>query len=109
MSTTEIEQAQTNQEAALRASADAEQARRLVLLWQKPHLSDQEIPDALGIPPSLWATLKANGEGPPLFQIGRRVFTKTADLRTWLDEQARDAQPGSKRLRGMSAAAAKRG
>jgi hypothetical protein len=104
MSTEAIEQAETNREAMLLATADAEQARRIVLLWQKPAIPDQEIPDAVQIPPSLWSTLKAQGDTPPLFTIGRRVFVKTADLLAWLDAKARDGRPGSKRLRQQASA-----
>lgn len=99
MSTEAIEQATTNREAALLATADAEQARRVVLLWQRPNIPDGDIPDAIGIPPSLWATCKSEGDTPPLFQIGRRLFVRTSDLRAWLDGKAKGGRPGSKRLR----------
>jgi hypothetical protein len=95
----------TNLEAAHLAREQAEKERRVALLWTKPHLADHEIPDALGIPTTLWSTLKADGDTPPLFQIGRRVFCKTSDLRDWLDAKARDGRPGSKRLRKASQAA----
>jgi hypothetical protein len=94
-------EAATNREAALLATADAEQARRRVLLWQQPILADPEIPEAINIPPTLWATLKSEGDTPPLFTIGRRLFCRTEDLRAWLDAKARDGRPGSKRLRSQ--------
>lgn len=81
-----------------------EQAQRVVLLWQKPVLADAEIPDAIGIPPTLWSTLKAEGDSPPLFTIGRRLFCRTEDLRAWLEVKARDGRPGSKRLREQASA-----
>jgi DNA helicase HerA-like ATPase len=99
MSIEQIEQCETNREAALLATADAAQAKRVVLLWQQPTLADYEIPDALRIPPTLWQTLKSQGDSPPLFTIGRRLFVRTADLRSWLEEKARHGLPGSKRLR----------
>jgi hypothetical protein len=99
-----VDQAETNQEAALFATAEAEEARRRVLLWQQHVLADPEIADAIGIPPTLWATLKAEGDGPPLFTIGRRIFCRVEDLRAWLDEKARNGRPGSKRLRAKVAA-----
>lgn len=104
MSTEAVDQADTNKEAMLLATADAEQARRRVLLWQQPFLADPEIPDAMQIPPTLWATLKAEGDTPPLFTIGRRLFVRTEDLRSWLEAKARGGRPGSKRLREKVAA-----
>jgi hypothetical protein len=103
VSTEAIDQAETNREAMMLANADAEQARRAVLLWQQPVLADPEIPDVLKIPPTLWATLKADGDTPPLFQIGRRLFCRTEDLRAWLEAKARNGKPGSKRLRERAA------
>jgi hypothetical protein len=103
MSTEAIELAETNREAALLATADAAQAQRRVLLWQCPTIPDADIPEALSIPPSLWTTLKAEGDTPPLFQIGRRVFTRTADLKAWADAKAKAGRPGSKRLRKAAA------
>lgn len=105
MTTAAINQAKTNREAALLARADAEQARRVVLLWQAPVIPDQHIPDAIGIPPSLWSALKYEGDSPPLFTLGRRLFVRTADLRAWLDAKANAGRPGSKRLRTAKAAA----
>ena len=102
MSTEQIDQAETNREAMLLATADAEQARRVVLLWQRPTIPDHEIPDAVGIPPTLWAALKSQGDTPPLFLIGRRLFVRTADLKAWLDGKAKDGRPGSKRLRAKA-------
>lgn len=99
MSTEAIEQAATNREAALLATADAEQARRAVLLWQKPILADAEIPEAIGIPGTLWETQKSIGDTPKLFMIGRRMFVKTDDLRAWLDAKAASGKPGSRKLR----------
>lgn len=83
---------------------DAQQAQRRVLLWAAPVIPDGDIADAIGIPPSLWAALKSQGDTPPLFLIGRRLFVRTEDLRAWLDAKARSGKPGSKRLRNASAA-----
>ena len=71
--------------------------------WDKPYLADGEIAAAIGIPPSLWAACKRDGDSPPLFQIGRRLFVKTDDLRAWLDGKAARGAPGSKRLRERAA------
>jgi hypothetical protein len=80
-------------------SSDASKDQRVALLWQRPTIPDADIPDALGIPPSLWATQKADGDTPPLFTIGRRLFVRTVDLRAWLDEKAKTGLPGSRRKR----------
>lgn len=104
MSIEAIEQAATNREAAYLAAADASQAQRITLLWQRPIIADGEIPEAISIPPTLWATLKAEGDTPPLFTIGRRLFVKTDDLRNWLTLKAKDGRPGSKKLRAKVAA-----
>lgn len=106
MSIEAVEATETNREAALLATADAQVAQRQVLLWQKPTLRDSEIPDALGIPSSLWQECKRAGDTPRLFQIGRRLFVRTADLRKWLDEKAAAGAPGSKPLRAKAKAAA---
>lgn len=102
MSIETIEQAATNREAAYLATADAAQAQRVVFLWQRPSIPDADIPEAIGIPTSLWSTLKAAGDTPNLFTIGRRLFVRTLDLRAWLFEKARDGRPGSKRLRATA-------
>jgi len=101
MSTEDIRQAETNAEAALLATADAKEAERRALLWQTPFLADRDIPDALNIPPTLWAVLKASGDGPPLFVLGRRVMVRTSDLKEWLDAKAAVGTPGVKRLRAQ--------
>lgn len=93
----------TADEEVSRAKAEAERARRVVLLWQQPTLTDSEIPAAAKIPPTLWAERKAAGDTPPLFTIGRRLFCKTDDLRAWLDAKASTGRRGSKRLRTAAA------
>lgn len=67
-----------------------------VRLWQKHVLPDREIALALGIPSTLWETLKQEGDTPPLFQLGRRLYVRTDDLRSWLDAKAKNGRPGSK-------------
>jgi hypothetical protein len=104
MSIEAIEQAATNREAAYLAAADASQAQRVVSIWQRPSIPDSDIPEAVGIPPTLWAALKSEGDTPPLFMLGRRLFVKTDDLRTWLDAKAKTGRPGSKKLRSAKAA-----
>lgn len=82
--------------------AAAERSRRVVLLWQQPILADEEIPEAIKVPATLWGTCKQAGDTPKLFTIGRRLFVKTDDLRAWLDAKAALGAPGSKRLRAAA-------
>lgn len=63
-------------------------AQRISALWDKPVLPDEEIPQAIGLPPSTWAQVKARCQGPPMFKLGRRVFVRTADLIAWLEARA---------------------
>jgi len=65
-----------------------DQAQRIAALWSKPVLSDPEIADALGLPYSTWQAIKATKDKPALFNIGRRVYARTDDLRAWLDRKA---------------------
>lgn len=95
----------TARDAADLATAAAARAQRVVALWQRPNIPDANIHEAIGIPPTLWEALKAEGDTPPLFTIGRRLFVTTADLRAWLDEKAKLGRPGSKRLRNAAVAA----
>lgn len=105
MSIDAIEQCGTNKEAAYLAAADAAQVQRVVSIWQRPTIPDADIPEAVGVPPSLWAALKAEGDTPPLFMLGRRLFVRTSDLRAWLYLKAKAGRPGSKRLRTKPEAA----
>ena len=70
---------------ALRAQIECDQAQRVAALWTKPLLSDVEIAEALGLPLSTWQLTKRAKDAPPLFNLGRRVYARTADLRAWLD------------------------
>jgi len=64
---------------------------RVNALWKKPVLSDTEIPDAVGLASSTWHVLKARGDCPQLFRIGRRVFVRTSDLHAWINGKAERA------------------
>jgi hypothetical protein len=99
MSSEAVDQAKTNEEAAHLAAAEEAEARRVVLLWQRPILPDREVPNAIDLPQSVWERCKADGDTPPLFTIGRRLYVRTKDLAAWIDAKAREGRPGSKRLR----------
>lgn len=75
---------------ALQAQIERDQAQRVAALWSKPLLSDAEIAEALGLPLSTWQLTKRAKDAPPLFNLGRRVFARTADLRAWLDTRTAD-------------------
>ena len=65
-----------------------DRAARAASLWEKPVLSDCEIPEAVGLAFSSWQVLKRKKDCPKLFRIGRRVFAKTSDVLTWLESKA---------------------
>jgi hypothetical protein len=53
-------------------------------LWNQPLMADDEIPVACRLAPSTFQSLKAKGQGPRSFLIGRRRFSLTADVCIWL-------------------------
>jgi hypothetical protein len=53
-------------------------------LWNQPLMADDEIPVACRLAPSTYQALKAKGQGPRSFLIGRRRFSLTEDVRIWL-------------------------
>ena len=67
-------------------------AQRIAALWDKPVLTDEEIPLAVGLAASSYHAIKARGEGPPSFNIGRRKFSLTDDVRAWLGSRAKEQQ-----------------
>lgn len=103
MSTEQIDRCDTNEQALLYAQTDLAQAQRIAAMWAAPVIVDSDIPECLKIPPSLWAEQKRQGDTPPLFLIGRRLFARTSDLRAWLDEKAAQGRPGSKSRRAEAA------
>jgi hypothetical protein len=96
MSLDQIDGTDSNVEALAFAQCDAAIAQRIVALWAWPAIPDQHVPEALNIPPTLWNQLKTDGDTPPLFVLGRRVFVRTVDLRSWIDRKALAGAAGSK-------------
>lgn len=43
----------------------------------------------VGLSPSTLNTLRCRGGGPPYVKLGRRVFYRVKDLRTWRDARLR--------------------
>ena len=110
MNTTE---SQNNDDAGLRlrelelqASHEAAVAERRRHLWELPVNADADVPVMLDCPESLWGKQKQLGDTPPLFEIGRRLYVRTIDLRAWLDGKAAAGAPGSRRHRERAKAAA---
>jgi hypothetical protein len=100
----DIDNAKTNYEAAQLSIAELNIARRRVALFQAPTIRDVDMPDALGIPPSLWGEQKRRGDSPRVFLIGRRAFCTTADAIEWLNKKAEGGAPGSKARRAAAGA-----
>jgi len=65
-----------------------------------PLLDDYILPAALaselGVHPQTLKRWKARRYGPKRVRIGKRVYYRRADVRTWLDEQGQP-QPAPKR------------
>lgn len=80
-----------------RAQLSLARAQLSVTLWSLPLLSNSDAPLALDISQSNWEILKARGEGPPMFDIGGRVFVSTKALRDWLEYRASEARPGPRK------------
>lgn len=66
----------------------AERARRLGDLIAAPALPLADIALFLDLPLSTVDKLRAQGKGPKCFKLGRRLYVRQADLRSWLDAMA---------------------
>ena len=53
-----------------------------------PALPVAEVALLLDVPYSTLDKLRAQGKGPRCFKIGRRLYVRQVDLRSWLDEMA---------------------
>lgn len=69
----------------------AERARRLGDLIAAPALPLADVALFLDLPLSTIDKLRAEGRGPKLFKLGRRLYCRQADLRAWLDVMAQEA------------------
>jgi predicted DNA-binding transcriptional regulator AlpA len=75
---------------SLSAAADAlpsnlERWPRLRDLLDVPAISLGDVALMLDVPRSTIDKLHAQGRGPRTFLIGRRVYCRQADLRSWID------------------------
>ena len=66
----------------------AERARRLGDFIAAPALPVADVALFLDVPLSTMDKLRAQGRGPKTFKIGRRLYVRQVDLRTWLDHMA---------------------
>lgn len=69
----------------------AERARRMGDLIAAPALPIADVALFLDLPLSTVDKLRAEGRGPRLFKLGRRLYCRQADLRDWLDRMAQEA------------------
>ena len=51
-------------------------AQRIATFWSRPVLTNSEVAEALNLPTSTYAAVKAAGKGPPTFKIGTRIATE---------------------------------
>jgi predicted DNA-binding transcriptional regulator AlpA len=65
-----------------------ERAGRMAAMLAAPALPIVDVALLLDIPLSTVDKLRAQGRGPKCFRIGRRLYVRQADLRTWLDDLA---------------------
>ena len=66
----------------------AERARRMGDLIAAPALPVADVALFLDVPLSTIDKLRARGQGPRTFRIGRRLYVRQSDLRDWLDAMA---------------------
>ncbi len=66
----------------------AERLSRMSQLLAAPALPWGELALVLDLPISTLDKLRAEGRGPRAFRIGRRLYVRQIDLRSWLDRMA---------------------
>jgi hypothetical protein len=69
-----------------------ERARRMGDLIAAPALPLTDVGLFFDVPLSTLDMLRAKGDGPRTFKIGRRLYVRQSDLRAWIDKLA-EAQP----------------
>ena len=65
-----------------------ERERRMGSMIQAPALPLTDVSLILDCPLSTLDMLRAKGQGPRTFKIGRRLYVRQTDLRAWLDRLA---------------------
>jgi predicted DNA-binding transcriptional regulator AlpA len=66
----------------------AERVRRMSDLLAAHALPLADAALLLDVPLSTLDMLRAKGDGPRTFRIGRRLYVRQADLREWIDRMA---------------------
>lgn len=65
--------------------------RRLPALIASPVLTWDDAAVYADIPLSTLDAMRAKGQGPPAFTLGRRLRVRQSDFRDWLDRMASEA------------------
>lgn len=65
-----------------------ERARRMRDLIASPVMPLADLSLFLDVPLSTLDKLRAQGNGPRTFKIGRRLYLRQTDMRVWLDKLA---------------------
>jgi hypothetical protein len=63
-------------------------ARRMADFYAAPVLPIADVALFLDLPLSTVDKLRAQGKGPQCFRLGRRLYVRQEDLRSWLDRMA---------------------
>ena len=66
----------------------AERAQRMGDLIAAPALPVADVALFLDLPLSTMDKLRAQGQGPRCFKLGRRLYVRRVDLHEWLDTMA---------------------
>ena len=66
----------------------AERSRRMGDMIAAPALPMADIALFLDMPLSTMDKLRADGNGPRLFKLGRRLYCRQVDMREWLDRMS---------------------
>ena len=69
----------------------AERVRRMPDLIAAPALPIADVALLLDVPATTLDKMRWEGRGPKCFKIGRRLYTRQADLREWFDRLAAEA------------------
>ena len=68
-----------------------ERARRMGDLIAAPALPVADVALFLDLPLSTMDKLRAQGQGPRCFKLGRRLYVRRVDLHEWLDTMSEKA------------------
>lgn len=67
-------------------------ARRMADFYAAPVLPIADVALFLDLPLSTFDALRAQGRGPACFKLGRRLYVRQVDLRSWLDRMAEEEE-----------------